>query len=294
MSSHSLDVALESQATLAEGPFWDAPRRVLWWVDIEGQSVHRFDPSTGRDRRLDVGQRVGALICREDGGLILALHDGLAEADPETGKYRILHQPEAGMPDNRFNDAKCDPDGRLWAGTMNFVNEAAGTGALYSLDGARGLRKHLTGVGVSNGLAWSADGSQFFYVDSKIGTIDGFDFDRARGQLSNRRVVFRTPTDLGAADGMTIDAEGMLWVGFWGGWCCGRIDPLKGELIDKIELPVANVTSCAFGGPDLDELYMTTAAHGLSADDRKTQPHAGDLFVARPRVLGTPSVTYRG
>jgi sugar lactone lactonase YvrE len=165
---------------------------------------------------------------------------------------------------------------------------------LYSLDPKMGLKKHFGGVGVSNGLAWSDDNRLMYYIDSMIHAIDCFDFDAAEAILSNRRTIYQVPDDLGAADGMCIDAEGKLWVAFWGGWMVGRIDPNHGELIGKIDLPVSNVTSCAFGGPTLDQLFITTARHGLSPSELGEQPHAGDLFVAAPGVRGTAPKTYPG
>lgn len=289
----SAEVALSCGATLGEGPHWDSTRQALWWVDIEGESLHRWNYDNGRQQTFHVGQRIGAVICRDDGKLLLALHEGLAVCDDDASNLQVLHSPEAGLPNNRFNDAKCDPTGRLWAGSMNFVNESACSGALYSLDAQNGLRQHLSDVGVSNGLAWSRDGRRMYYIDSVRGTVDCFDFDAQRGDLSNRRVVFQVPDALGGADGMTIDDEGMLWVAFWGGWQCGRIDPDKGELIGKVELPTAHVTSCCFGGPRLDQLFITTAKHGLDAESRARQPHAGDLFVVEPGVAGAATVAYR-
>jgi sugar lactone lactonase YvrE len=157
-----------------------------------------------------------------------------------------------------------------------------------------GLRKHFGGVGVSNGIAWSGDGRRMFYVDSMIHTVDCFDFDGTSGAISNRRTVFSVPKELGAADGMCIDAEDKLWIAFWGGWSVGRIDPESGAIIGQIDLPVANATSCAFGGRSFDQLFITTARHGLSATELADQPHAGDLFVATPSVRGTAPATYPG
>jgi len=293
-ASLEVQLVLRSQAILAEGPLWDGRRQVLWWMDIERGEIHRFDPETAHDCSFNVGHRVGAVAIRENGGLLMASHDGIATVDVDFGDIEFFERPEADLPDNRFNDGKCDPDGRFWAGTMNLDPGKHTSGALYSLDPVHGLRKHLSDIGVSNGLAWSADGRRMFYIDSMIGSIDCFDFDRLQGTICNRRVVFRVPEELGIADGMTIDAEDKLWVGFWGGWNVARIDPDKGEVLAKIKLPVANVTSCTFGGRDLDMLFITTAKHGLSDSQLAEQPLAGDLFIAYPGVRGTPSIAYRG
>jgi sugar lactone lactonase YvrE len=284
---------LQAQADLAEGPHWDARRQILWWVDIERGHIHAFDPVRATDRHLDVGHPVGAVVCRESGGLLIASQFGIAACDSETGAVEVLHQPEADQPDNRFNDGKCDPEGRFWAGTME-IAEQNSTGSLYSLDTTVGVRKHFSGIGVSNGLAWSADARRMYYVDSKIRTIDCFDYDRHEGTISNRRVVFQVPAELHFADGMTIDADDNLWVAFWGGWCVAQIDPREGKIITKVDIPASNVTSCCFGGAGLDELYITTARHGLTDAQRAEQPQAGNLFMVRPGVVGTASVPFRG
>jgi sugar lactone lactonase YvrE len=224
----------------------------------------------------------------------LALHQGIAAFDPDTHALNILCDPEPHLPQNRFNDGKCDPAGRLWAGTMNLEPSQNLTGALYSFDRRMKATKHLSHVGVSNGLAWSTDAKIMYYIDSMSRTIDSFDYDLASGEIANRRVVFNVPTELGVADGMTIDAEDNLWVAFWGGWCVAQVDPIKKEVLRKVKLPVANVTSCTFGGQQLDELYITTARHGLSTDQLADQLHAGDLFVARPGICGLPSSPFPG
>jgi sugar lactone lactonase YvrE len=287
-------VVFRSNAVLAEGPLWDAARQALWWVDIEQGEVHLFDPATGQDRSRRLGYRVGTVAVRQNGGLLIASHQGIANLDFDSGAIEPLYHPESESPDNRFNDGKCDPTGRFWAGTMNLQPDKFSTGALYSLYPQEGLRKHFGGVGVSNGIAWSSDGRRMFYVDSMIHTVDCFDFDGASGAISNRRTVFSVPEELGAADGMCIDAEDKLWIAFWGGWSVGRIDPESGAIIGQIDLPVANATSCAFGGRSFDQLFITTARHGLSATDLAEQPHAGDLFVATPSVRGTAPTTYPG
>jgi sugar lactone lactonase YvrE len=284
---------LRAQADLAEGPHWDARRQVLWWVDIERGHIHSFDPVRSTDRHLDIGHPVGAVVCRENGGLLVASQYGIATCDPETGAVQVLHHPEADQPGNRFNDGKCDPDGRFWAGTME-IAEQLSTGSLYSLDKSVGMRKHFSGIGVSNGLAWSADSRRMYYVDSKIRTVDCFDFDRGDGSISNRRVVFEVPTELQFADGMAIDADDNLWVAFWGGWCVAQVDPRQGKILTKVELPASNVTSCCFGGPTLEELYITTAKQGLTDAQRAEQSQAGDLFMVRPGVVGTASVPFKG
>ena len=275
-----------AQATLGEGPLWDERQQVLWWVDIEDGFVFRYDPATATNERFDVGQRVGTVVLGENGAVLLAVHNGFARFDLQSQKLDIISDPEADVPENRFNDGKCDPAGRFWAGTMNLDPENHTTGALYSLDGQFVVTKHLSNIGVSNGIVWSADADTMYYADSLSGVIDAFDYDLERGTISNRRVVFQVPKELGAADGMAIDSADRLWVAFWGGWCIGCVDPTSGSLLEKIEVPVAQPTACAFGGKDFRDLYITTARHALDEAARIEQAEAGDLFVARVEVPG--------
>ena len=209
---------LSAQLTLGEGPLWDDQEQVLWWIDVEEGLVFRYDPTTKFNKRFELGQRVGTVVLQDNGRVLLAVENGFASFDPQNETLDIISDPEADLPDNRFNDGKCDPAGRFWAGTMNLDPDNHSTGALYSLDGQFTVTKHLYDVGVSNGIVWSADAKTMYYVDSMRGVIDAFDYDREQGAITNRRAVFQVPKELGVADGMAIDSEGRLWVAFWGGW----------------------------------------------------------------------------
>jgi sugar lactone lactonase YvrE len=286
---------LEAQTDLGEGPIWDHQAKVLWWVDIEGKRVHRFDPKSRQDESWDVGQMVGTVVCRKHGGLMLALEHGFAEFDLKSGAVKVVADPESDKPDNRFNDGKCDPAGRFWAGTMNKGDALKiHTGALYSLDADLAVKKHLEPVGVSNGIVWSQDAKLMYYVDTASMAVDAFDFDNGAGSISNRRTVFKVPPEMGYPDGMAIDDPGKLWVAFWNGWQVARICPQEGKVIATIKLPVANVTACAFVGESLDQMIITTARVGLSEEDLAKQPMAGDLFVAQPGVHGVTSSYFAG
>ena len=294
MQKYQADVALASQASLGEGPLWDSEQQVLWWVQILEGLLHCYDPAARSNKTYDIGQMVGTVVLRARGGLILALHNGFAFFDPRTEALDMIADPEADQPENRFNDGKCDPAGRFWAGTMNLEPQQRTTGALYSLDAEGQVRKRLDQIGVSNGIVWTADSRTMYYVDSMRPTIDAFDFDLATGEISNRRSVYAVPRELGTADGMAIDEQDRLWVAFFGGGGVFCIDPTVGEIVAQIELPVSNVTACSFGGRDLDELYMTTAKLGLNEQQHSAQPQAGDLFVARPGVCGRDWTGYAG
>jgi sugar lactone lactonase YvrE len=282
-------VVVAAGAELGEGPVWDARSGRLAWVDILGRRIHVIDPGSGDTRSIETPLDVGAVAPRAAGGFVAAFQDGFwAVADGAIRQVAAVPEAQPGL---RFNDGKCDPAGRFWAGTMAY-DEAAGAGCLYRLDSAGGAVRVLGDVTISNGLAWSADGATMFYVDSPTQRIDAFSFDVATGGISNRRPVVRIAAELGSPDGMTIDAEGGLWVALWGGSAVHRY--LDGRLDRVIRLPVGQPTSCAFGGPHLDDLYITSAWKGLSADARRAQPLAGALFRVRPGVRGVPPATYSG
>lgn len=279
-------------AKLAEGPFWDDDNKLLYWVDITKCEVHSLDPSTGEDRTWQIGQLVGAAILAEDGSMMLACEKGFISLDLETAKLTNIVDPENEIPGNRFNDGKCDAVGRFLAGTMDNEGERKPSGGLYSLDDEGITTRHFGGVTTSNGLGWSSDNKTFYYIDTPTMNIDAFDYDIKRGIIENRRTVFTIPDGIGRPDGMTIDAEGMLWVAHWEGWRLSRIDPAKGEIIDTIEVPAERVTSACFGGDDYETMYITTAAKPDGNDDK--QPYAGGIFTVKPGVKGTKSCKYKG
>ena len=293
--SDDVELVLDAKARLGEGAVWDASRRLLYWVDIEGHEVHVFDPASRSDRAYAVGDTVGTVVPRARGGVALALGRAFATLDLESRKLTVLGEPEAEKVrrGNRFNDGKCDPHGRFWAGTMA-VSEAGGAGGLYRLDPDGRIHRMLDGVSISNGIVWSASADRMYYIDTPSREVAVFDYDDASGAISNRQVAVRFPADHGWPDGMTIDAEGRLWIAEWDGGCVSRWDPATGRLLQRIGLPASRVTSCAFGGPGLDELYVTTAWTRLDPDRRSAQPLAGGLFRVRPGVKGVPAAAFAG
>jgi sugar lactone lactonase YvrE len=286
-------LALDAKATLGEGPCWDARRRSLYWVDIEENKLHRYDPAKGEDRAFQVGQPVGAAVVRESGGVLLALQQGFYAFDPDTETIAHLSDPELHLPENRFNDGKVDPAGRFWAGTMAMC-EAPDCGSLYRLDTDLTVHRKIESVSISNGLAWSPDERVMYYVDSPTRVVAAFDYDKDSGEIANRRVVIQIPDGMGFPDGMCIDEEGMLWIALWDGAMVGRWNPANGELLGKIPLPVSRPTSCVFGGEDLDELYITSARTRLDEKTLAAQPFAGGLFKCRPGVRGGPAWNFAG
>ncbi|PRX62911.1 sugar lactone lactonase YvrE [Cohnella sp. SGD-V74] len=280
------------KSVLGEGPLWLPESGRLVWVDIEGMKIRMWNPKTGEEESVSVGQRIGAVVRATDGRMVCALQNGFHFLDAETGELEPIADPEAHLPGNRFNDGKCDPAGRFWAGTMP-IADGAPTGALYRLDGDGSAHKMAEEIGCSNGLGWSLDGSTMYYIDTSTRRIDKFDFDAGSGGISNRRTVAVIPADQGYPDGMTVDAEGKLWVAHWDGHAVSRFDPDTGECLERVELPVSRVTSCCFGGDDLDELYITSASVGLSEEQLRREPLAGSLFVYKPGVKGLPAAEFK-
>lgn len=288
-----LKLVIDAKATLGEGPFWHPQKCVLYWVDIMEKKVHIHNPATNTNKSIDVGQYVGAVVPREDGGCILAMHNGFYALNEESEEITPLTDPESDIPTNRFNDGKCDPAGRFWAGTMS-LNNGGPVGALYCLDTDLNVQKKVDHVTCSNGLAWSSDHKTMYYIDTPTKQVVAFDYQVQNGEIDNKRVVVTIPEGEGAPDGMTIDREGMLWVAHWGGYQVSRWNPQNGEKLSSIPVPAAQVTSCAFGGEQLDELYITTARIGLSEEALQEQPHAGGVFCYKTAVKGQPTNSFAG
>ena len=252
----------------------------LWWndallyVDIEGHRVIRFDPASGEEKVWEVGERVGTVVPRESGGLLIAGDNGFHFLDEVSGKLTALGDPEPDKkPDNRFNDGKCSPDGRFFAGTISLVKKT-GDARLYRLDPDLTIHEVFGPVTNSNGIAWSADGRTVYYIDTPRKEVLAFDYEA--GHLGNLRTVVSTAHHDASPDGMTIDADGNLWIAFCHGGCVACFSPVSGEELRKVDLPCLETTSCAFGGPDLADLYVTTGLHKSVVEE-----DAGRLFVIR-------------
>lgn len=285
--SGQVELVLDAKADLGEGPLWDDRSGRLVWVDIMEGTVNFFDPSTGGNRAVSVGSPVGAAALHSAGGLLLALKEGFAHLDVEDGKSTPLCGFPGAAPLIRMNDAKCDPQGRLWAGTLS-MDMKPGAGALYRLNPDGGVTTVLESVTCSNGIDWSLDGKTMYYVDSMTRRIDCFDFDPLLGSVTNRRSFVQIEQDNAVPDGLTVDSGGNVWVALWGGWGVRCFNP-QGELISEIEVPASQSSSCAFGGSDLGDLYITSARTGLTEEQLAKEPHAGGLFRARPGVKGRPA-----
>jgi sugar lactone lactonase YvrE len=289
MSDKIIEAELEFQidAHLGEGPVWDELKGKLYWVDILSGLFHEYDPKEKTNKSYEIGEHIGAAVPREKGGFILAMKSGFATFDPDSGKITPITDPEEDKPGNRFNDGKCDPAGRFWAGTMAY-DLTKGAGSLYCMSEGFNLEHKLDGITISNGLAWNRAADRFYHIDSPTGNIYAYQYDNETGELSGRRIVRHITDDIGFPDGMTIDREDKLWVAIYGGSRVLRIDPKTGETLMEIHLPVPKITSCTFGGKNLNELYITTCREYMSKDDIDRAPLSGSLFKVKLPVEGLP------
>lgn len=280
------------QNVLGEGPMWDAAEQVLCWVDIQSDCFYRYFPQGSRVERFDVGISVGTLALRQRGGFVLATRNGFAYWDLERRALDFIGDPEAHLPNTRFNDGVVDANGRFWAGTMA-TDGSSFAGSLYRLDPDGTIHTMETGIGVSNGTGWSPDLKTMYYADSPTSTIFAYDFDAATGSIANKRPFAVAPAGEGFPDGLTVDSEGCIWSARWDGWRVVRYDP-AGQLMTTLMMPVQRPTSCMFGGADLTELYITSASVGLSEADKAQQPQAGDLFRVKTAVKGMAEHKFAG
>ncbi len=289
-----IEIIHDEPAQLGEGPVWWKDR--LWWVDIDGCRLHACLPERKEVQTFKLPSKVGAVVpCFKRDAMLLAMEDGLYFFNPANGELSRL--PALGKEEmaGRFNDGKCDPAGRFWAGTIA-EKDGRGIGHLYRVDMDLSVTVQLEGIGCSNGLAWSRDGSRMYYIDSTPNRLYGFDYDLSTGSISRQEIILQYPDgpDQPRLDGMTIDRDGRLWIALWGGGAVIRVDPLSGEELERISLPALNVTSCAFGGPDLEDLFITTASIGLTEEQALQFPEAGMLFCCRPGAYGLPAHSFSG
>lgn len=276
-------------AGLAEGPCWWAEKQVLLWVDIEASRIGLFDPQTGRNNFLHLPAHVGAVVPTSAGDLLLATATGFLRLDPSTEAVTLLSDPEADRPGNRFNDGKCDPWGRFWAGTMAYDFEPL-AGALWRVNADFSCVRQRQGLTISNGLAWSQDRGTLYVIDSPTLNVLAFPLTNSGEIAGEPSICVHIPEDWDAVpDGMCIDAEGMLWIALFGGGCVTRWDPVSGQRLERLALPCRQVTSCCFGGPHLDQLFITTARREMDAAAIKAEPLAGGLFQADVGVKGVPA-----
>jgi sugar lactone lactonase YvrE len=279
-----------SQCYLGEGPVWHATRKSCFWVDIERGNLYEYGWLQKAVKKWSVPYKVTVVQPGKNNKLILGLNNGIARFDPETENLEWLADVETGLHNNRCNDGACDSNGRLWIGTMD-MGFSKSCGALYCIDERYNVQKKVPDTTIANGLAWSQDNKKLYFIDSGGQTVQAFQFDEEKGAIAFEKNVIEIPKDLGTPDGMAIDTEGMLWIAQWGGFGVYRWNPFTGTLIDKIDVPAPNVSSCAFAGEELDHLIITTAQQDLSAADLERYPQSGDVFYVRTDVKGAAAHT---
>ncbi len=277
---------IDGKHLLGEGPVWEEQLGELFWVDIEGRKLHRYRPSDGRAQAYELDQKIGCAVPAADGSWLVGLQEGFHRLDLATGRSELLAKTLDGALGNRMNDGKCDPHGRFWAGTISGSGKK--DGYLYTLEADGTAAVKVSEVGCSNGLAWNAEGTVMYFIDSVDKVVFAFDYDRATGAIANRRTIIAFSEEDATPDGMSIDSAGNLWIAHWGAWQLSCWNPNTGEKLVKVEVPARNVTSCAFGGANLDELYITTARIGNDEASLAEQPLAGGVFRVKLDVNGLP------
>jgi sugar lactone lactonase YvrE len=275
----------KSECKLGEGPMWSEKRNSCLWVDIDGSGFYECNWRTAEVKQWEVEQKISLIVEAKNGKLILGMENGLAAFDTETNVLNWLIDIERNVSANRSNDGACDVAGRLWIGTMakDFTPHK---GSLYCIEKDMSVMKKLDKLTISNGLTWSLDNSRMYFIDSKTQCVQCFLFDAEKAEIKFEKVVIEIDKKLGTPDGMTIDEEGMLWIAHYDGFAVGRWNPATGKLLEKLELPVPQVTSCAFGGENLDNLIITTAREKMKEEDLKKYPDSGNIFVAKTNVKG--------
>jgi len=281
------DVLYASQCTLGESPLWHAERKCCFWVDIENGILYEFNWAKNSTRHWKFNYRLTLVLQGKNDQLILALDARIARFDLETEQIEWLVYVEKGS-ETRCNDGACDSLGRLWVGTMHLTNRK-GTGALYFIDKDIKVQKKINNTSVSNGITWSLNNSRLYYIDSPTQVVQSFIFEEKTGEIVFEKNVIQIPNKMGSPDGMALDEEGMLWIAHWGGFGIYRWNPQKGELIEKIEVPVPQVSSCSFVGENLDNLLITTARENMKEDELKKYPQSGDTFLVKLNVKGVAS-----
>ncbi len=275
-----MELIYQANQELAEGPLWCNDR--LYWVDIKACKLHQINPDTGEHRERHFPQQLTSIAPTRNGEFVVTTRDGVALLADFDSDLKLFVDIEGTIPGNRFNDAKVDPYGNLWAGSMD-DSQTNVTGSLYRIDGNLKVSTEDTGYHITNGPTFSTNGEILYHTDSVLKRI--YSFRLSEAGITDKQVFIELGSEHGHPDGMTVDAQGNLWVCEYGGWGISKFDS-TGKYLSKIDVPVANVTSCSFGGKNLDTLFITTAAQELSSAELVQQPLAGSIFQTKPGVTG--------
>jgi L-arabinonolactonase len=293
MKEPELRVVIASQNQIGESPVWSVSENSLYWVDVEGESIQRWREQDRSVQRWHIGEAVGCIGLRKRGGLVGASRTGFFFLDVTSGKTTPISDPEADLPDNRFNDGKVDRRGRFWAGTRNFRDHGKADGALYRLDGDLSVHRVEDGLRCPNGMAWSPDDRLMYLCDTWARRIFVYDFDADNGIPRNRRLFAELTENEGFPDGLTVDADGCIWNAHYNGWRITRYSPV-GKVDRIIRMPVQHVTSLTFGGRDFRTLYITSGYLRLNDEQRKAQSTAGHVFALDAQTQGLPEPLFAG
>lgn len=292
MSASPFYCVLDIKASLGECAIWSIADQALWWVDINAPALNRFEPASGRNVAIPMPASIGCFAIRERGGFVVALRDGVWFADRSGKLERKVAQAPFQPAHHRFNDGRCDRQGRFFAGTMN-EHRDANTAALYRLDPDLSFTPILDDVMISNGLAWSPDGRTMYHTDTPTRIVHAYDYDTRTGTPRNRRVFAQWSGETDRPDGACIDAEGAYWVAFYRGGKVLRVSP-EGRTLAEHPLPAMCPTMCALGGPDLRTLYVTSARQQRSDEELAELPLSGGIFAMRVDVPGLPEPPFAG
>lgn len=295
ISGTAIDCVLPYQAIVGESPVWHPGEQRLYWIDIQGKKIHRFDPRTRENESFPLPEIVTCIQLCSSGGLVLTLKKNFAFYDPSTLHLKKLQGVEGDLPGNRFNDGKCDPQGRFWAGTMDAQHWDKPSGNLYRMERDLAVTKMQSQVICSNGSGWSPDSRTMYYTESFRYAIFAYDYDPATGNIENRRTFAQISDEDrkagGFPDGMTIDAEGFIWSNQVGVGKIVRYDP-QGKVERIVQMPVPRATDCTFGGADLQTLYITSARETMTPEQLEQAPLSGSLFAIDAGVKGQPSTPF--
>lgn len=285
-------LAFSIPSALGEGAFWNYKTQELLWIDIEKQYLYVYNPKLNTNKKIEMPSKIGTVVPSSlNNTVIVALADGIYKVDLVSHQLTQLSDIERTMTENRFNDGKCDPNGNLWVGSMH-LNQDKPNANLYKIDADGIATEMIDQVTISNGIVWTKDGKIMYYIDTPTGVIKGYDFDVKNSTISNERVVVKVDPKHGFPDGMAIDENDNLWVGMWNGNAVAQFNPRSGKLLAKINVPAHNVTSCAFGGENLETLYITTASLDMNEEEEIKYKHAGAVFQVKPGVKGVRSTFF--